>query len=375
MSNEAAAVAQAAGSAAAQVAVESADQAARIELPMHKNSKVKACCMKRVCDGCDLAAAQRGMYDTCPFCRTAIPADDASMLAMIQKRVGKGDAVAIKVLGEQYYYGRLEVAKDVPRAVELWTEAAELGSLDAHYELGHRYYDGDGVEEDKPRGIRHWQQAAMNGHVLSRNNLGEAEHINGNYQLSVQHWMVSAKMGYQTSLNYIKDMFKEGHASKAQYAEALLGFRDAVEEMKSPQREEAKRRRAMAATAASLRGLQIPANFAGQPMVNEVSLLAIFQKRVCKGNALWADSAELESLSERCRPAGRLGNGVAVDWGDGVCRRRRSLFTAAVGPARQGDFGEIALVQVREALDDHVAGSQGGREGFLPIAQAGLGTF
>ncbi|EJK67269.1 hypothetical protein THAOC_11722 [Thalassiosira oceanica] len=265
MSTEAAAVAQAAGSAAAQVAVESADQAARslqqrlmasghgrpeidrcpicfdlVELPMHKNSKVKACCMKRVCDGCDLAAAQRGMYDTCPFCRTAIPADDASMLAMIQKRVGKGDAVAIKVLGEQYYYGTLGVAKDFPRAIELWTEAAELGSLVAHHNLGATYYTGDGVEEDKPRGVRHWQQAAMNGHVDSRHNLGEAEHINGNYQLAVQHWMVSAKMGYQTSLNYIKDMFMEGDASKAQYAEALLGFRDAVEEMKNPQREEAK---------------------------------------------------------------------------------------------------------------------------------------
>ncbi|EJK54088.1 hypothetical protein THAOC_26354 [Thalassiosira oceanica] len=38
---------------------------------------------------------------------------------------------------------------------------------------------------------------------------------------------------------------------------------------------------------------------------------------------------------------------VAVDRGDGVCQRRRSLDTAAVGPARQGDVGEIALVQVQ----------------------------
>ena len=36
-------------------------------------------------------------------------------------------------------------------------------------------------------------------------------------------------------------MFKEGLVTKAQYAEALLGYRDALEEMKSPQREEAKR--------------------------------------------------------------------------------------------------------------------------------------
>ncbi|EJK56534.1 hypothetical protein THAOC_23561, partial [Thalassiosira oceanica] len=125
--------------------------------------------------------------------------------------------------------------------IELWTEAAELGSIDAHYSLGLVYYKGDGVEEDKPRSIQHWQEAAINGHVQSRHNLGIAEHKNGNYKLAVQHWMITAKMGYDKSLNRIKEMFKDGHATKAQYAEALLGYRDSVEEMKSPQREEGKR--------------------------------------------------------------------------------------------------------------------------------------
>ena len=59
--------------------------------------------------------------------------------------------------------------------------------------------------------------------------------------MALQHLMISVKMGFEESLNDIKEMFKKGHATKAQYAEALLGYRDAVEEMKSPQREEAKR--------------------------------------------------------------------------------------------------------------------------------------
>ena len=74
-----------------------------------------------------------------------------------------------------------------------------------------------------------------------RHNLGSAEFNEKNYELAVQHLMISAKMGYEKSLNGIKEMFKEGHATKAQYAEALLGYRDALDEMKSPQREEAKR--------------------------------------------------------------------------------------------------------------------------------------
>ena len=212
-----------------------------IELPLYAHAKINFCCMKRLCNGCILAASLRGMNDICEFCRTPLPTDEASELAMVHQRVGKGDAEAIFFLGDKYFHGLLGLAKDVPRAIELWTEAAELGSLDAHHELGAVHYTGNGVEEDKPRSIHHWEHAAMKGDLMCRHNLGVVECKSRNHQLAVQHWMISAKMGSANSLNSIKDMFKEGHATKAQYSEALLGYRDALEEMKSPQREEAKR--------------------------------------------------------------------------------------------------------------------------------------
>ncbi|EJK56115.1 hypothetical protein THAOC_24058, partial [Thalassiosira oceanica] len=197
-----------------------------IGLPVAKHSRRNVCCMKRVCNGCSLTARQRGMYvvyGRCPFCRTPHPTDEASQLPMIQKRVSKGDAEAINHLAGQYYYGRLGLTKDIPRAIELWSEAAKLGSVGAHYNLGVTYYYGHGAEEDKPRGIRHWQEAAMKGHVESRHRLGLAEYNQGNCNLAVRHWMISAKMGDEKSLNVIKDMFIDGEATKAQYAEALRG--------------------------------------------------------------------------------------------------------------------------------------------------------
>ena len=212
-----------------------------IELPEWQHSSLNVCCMKTVCKGCVLAAQQRGIGVICPFCRAPYPDDEASSLAMILKRVGEGDAEAIGHLGEQYYFGTLGLAKDASRAIELWTEAAELGSVDAHYQLGVVYYKGDGVEEDKPRGIHHMQQAAMRGDAVSRHRLGSIEYKRGNYELAVQHRLISAKMGYEKSLTFIKKMFTHGKATKAQYAEALRGYGDAAEEMKSPQRKEAKR--------------------------------------------------------------------------------------------------------------------------------------
>ena len=174
------------------------------------------------------------MGDRCPFCRTPYTHDDASALAMVQRRVDKGDAEAMKNLGAKYYYGSLGLAKDVPRAIELWKEAAELGSIGAHFELARSYYTGDGVEEDTPRGIHHLQQTAMKGHVESRHRLGVVEFEEENYELAVQHYMISAKMGFERSINEIKKLFVMGHATKAHYAEALRGYGNAVEDMKSP---------------------------------------------------------------------------------------------------------------------------------------------
>ena len=154
-----------------------------IELPISKHSSSNACCMKGVCFGCQLAARQQGLDDRCEFCRTPFVDDDASVLAMIRKRVDKGDAEATAHLGDMYFSGEHGLAEDVPRAVELWTEAAELGCLSAHQNLGVQYYDGICGEEDKPRAIQHWQQAAMKGLVPCRRYLGDVEFENGNTDL------------------------------------------------------------------------------------------------------------------------------------------------------------------------------------------------
>ena len=53
--------------------------------------------------------------------------------------------------------------------------------------------------------------------------------------------MISAKMGLKPSLDIIRRMLVDGTATKAQYAEALKGYQDAVEEMKSPERDAALR--------------------------------------------------------------------------------------------------------------------------------------
>ncbi|EJK53976.1 hypothetical protein THAOC_26481 [Thalassiosira oceanica] len=207
-----------------------------IPLPMAKHSLFEWCCMKRVCRGCDFAAQKRGMHD-CPFCRTPCPRNDADKLTMVRARVKKKDPAAISFLGKKYFFGDLGLHNDIQKAVELWTEAAELGSIDALFQIGIAYYLGEGVKVDKKKAVQFWSKAAMQGCVQARHNLGGDEAEKRNYDRAVRHYLISAKAGFQESVGNIKQLFMAGDATKEQYAEALKGYQDAVEEMKSHNRE------------------------------------------------------------------------------------------------------------------------------------------
>ena len=78
----------------------------------------------------------------CPFCRTPLSGNDAKNLSMVQARVKKKDPVAINCLGENYNHGTLVLQRDTRKAVELWTEAAERGSIKALFNLGVLYMRG-----------------------------------------------------------------------------------------------------------------------------------------------------------------------------------------------------------------------------------------
>ncbi|EJK53529.1 hypothetical protein THAOC_27020 [Thalassiosira oceanica] len=84
-----------------------------IRLPFKEHAKTNECCMRRVCNGCILAAGLRGMCSRCEFCRTPFTNDVAATLEKIQARVEKDDAAAITHLGNIYFNGRLGLTKDV----------------------------------------------------------------------------------------------------------------------------------------------------------------------------------------------------------------------------------------------------------------------
>ena len=197
-----------------------------IPFPTNTNSVVYVCCMKSVCTGCCLAAKLQGLFgEPCPFCRTPGAKGEEEDLEMIQKRVNARDPEAIFHLGDLHSNGTCGLEKSESRAIELWSEAAELGSTMALTKMGMSHYYGEhGVTQNKAKGVRCWETAAIQGATESRSFLGLIKLENRKCDRAVRHFLISAKMGHKGSVDSIKKMFARGLATKAQYTEALKGI-------------------------------------------------------------------------------------------------------------------------------------------------------
>jgi TPR repeat protein len=102
------------------------------------------------------------------------------------------------------------------------------------------YHLGEGVEKDEKKTLYHLEEAAIGGHDFARHNLGYLEWKNGRIERAAKHWIIAAKLGYDDSLNALKEGYKKkGYVSKEDFAAALRGYQAAVDATKSPQREEA----------------------------------------------------------------------------------------------------------------------------------------
>jgi hypothetical protein len=201
-------------------------------------SRLNPCCCKRICDGCAHANQQRergqGLEQRCAFCREELPKNQEEAHQKLMERAKANDPVAFSEMGK-----KCDREGDHEGAVEYYTKAAQLGDIEAHFNLSIMYQLGEGVEKDPKKSVYHWEEAAIGGHPNARFNLGAYEGNNGRKERAMEHFIIAAKLGYDEALEEVKKCFMKGYGSKDDYAAALRGHQAAVDATKSEQRETA----------------------------------------------------------------------------------------------------------------------------------------
>jgi len=92
-------------------------------------------------------------------------------LATVQTMAAAGDADAAFELGERYYFGE-GLPADPVEAVRWYRVAADAGHPAAQYNLGYAYAEGEGIKRSETEALYWYTQAAEGGHPAAQTALG-----------------------------------------------------------------------------------------------------------------------------------------------------------------------------------------------------------
>jgi TPR repeat protein len=192
------------------------------------------CCGKAICKGCIYSFCESGNEEMCPFCNSDQDnKTEEERVGELMKRVAANDAASIYLLGNHYFDGSGGVQEDQAKAMELWTQAAALGSSQAHFALGCNY-DKEGVLK---KAKVHHEAAAMAGHEGARFNIGYIEYKSGNVERSLKHSMIAASYGCYKAMNNLLVDFEQGLISRDAINSALTAHNNSCVEMRSEARD------------------------------------------------------------------------------------------------------------------------------------------
>jgi len=208
-----------------------------LPVSFEQHRSVVECCSNMICFGCEYAnfarEAKELLEHKCPFCRHPVRKSHEKADLNSMKR---NDPVAMREMGMHYYN-----KGDYKSAFEYLSKAAGLGDADAHCSLSDMYQEGQGVQKDEKKQVYHLEEAAIGGHTIARHNLGCKEWENGRPERAMKHFIIAANMGYDKSLDNLREAYRKGkgYVSKQDFAATLCAHQAAVDATKSPQRDEA----------------------------------------------------------------------------------------------------------------------------------------
>jgi TPR repeat protein len=140
---------------------------------------------------------------------------------------------SICLLAKYYLHGREGLQQNEERAMELYKQAAGLGSNDAQFQLGCKYHEGGDLKKDK----LHLEAAALAGHELARFMLGIMENKSGNRERAIKHWTIAASAGYFVAMHALITFTEKGTGRREPINSTLVAYNNTCAQMRSEARD------------------------------------------------------------------------------------------------------------------------------------------
>jgi len=172
---------------------------------------------------------------TCFFltCNTRALMLPSLSLAQVRAAAEKGDVQAQYNLGEMYQNGEGMALNDDAQAVFWYRKAAGQGDATARYYLGMMYYQGKGVAQDYTQAIFWWRKEAEQGDGAAQYALGnmyrDGKGVAQDYAQAVFWYRKAAGQGeFAEAQNELGKMYRDGKGVARSDAQAIYWFQEAA---------------------------------------------------------------------------------------------------------------------------------------------------
>jgi len=136
-------------------------------------------------------------------------------------------------LGNKYYKGE-GVAPDSVEAVKWYQKAAEQGNDSAQFMLGKCYYEGHGVAPDSVEAVKWYQKAAEQGNAEAQYIMGQCYHrghgVTQDYNEAVKWYKKAAEQGNADAQFGLGICYHDGLGVPQDHAEGVKWFRKSAEQ-------------------------------------------------------------------------------------------------------------------------------------------------
>lgn len=150
--------------------------------------------------------------------------DYATAKKEFQAAADAEDPMGVHLLASLYFQGH-GVKKDLKRAVELFTRAAEKGMRPAQTNLGIIYQSGgEGVERDILKSIEYFMAAGKQGDLQATYHLGQifrkGDGVKQDYKKAIAYYQRAVQQGYLPAVHEYGIMCANGHGVERSLIEA-----------------------------------------------------------------------------------------------------------------------------------------------------------
>ena len=128
--------------------------------------------------------------------------------------------------------------KDAVKAMNLYHDAAEMGSGYGNFVLGSAYaYGKHGVTVDLKKARQFAERAVKLNFLPARTTLAYLEAKKGRHARSIRHYRLGAEAGYKAHMDTLWGVCNKGGMSKEDLEDTLRKYHQACDDMKSEERE------------------------------------------------------------------------------------------------------------------------------------------